>query len=441
MESNQCHTQGTYHTVLTNVIIVTDGQLLTGKAIVIADGGILSIIEQSSIDESLLLESFSSSAIVMDMGNSYCSPGLIDLQVYGSGGVLFGGPSSLEALQQMEQDLCQQGTTGFLATIATNTFEVIHAGLDAAKQHLPHRLGNFWGVHLEGPYISPLKRGAHPEALIRQASFFEVESLLKHTDAGILRMMTLAPERVGRDVLDLLAGHGVIISAGHSNATYSEGIAALGPNKPVQAVTHLFNAMPPMLHREPDMGYIPAIFEQQPYTSIIADGEHVHFSMIGVAKRLLGERLFLITDAVTETSQQQGISPHILQVLPATSSGGMQRRRYVTPDGGLSGSALTMLQAVRNCVVHCSIALPEAINMASLYPAQLLGLAPTPTPPATVTAAVTAPPTTPVAVAAGQQGKKGRVAEGYDADLCIFNDKFEVIATFIAGNIVFRRDS
>jgi N-acetylglucosamine-6-phosphate deacetylase len=209
---------------------------------------------------------------------------------------------------------------------------------------------------------------------------------------GVIKMMTIAPELQDADVVAYLNDHGVIISSGHSNATYTEGKSFL--NNPIKAVTHLFNAMPQMHHREP--GYIPAIFEERPYTSIVADGIHVDFAMVRLAKRELGDKLFLITDAVT-----------------AATEGAYQHQftgdRYVMPDGTLSGSCLTMLKAVQNCVEHVGINLAEAINMASLYPAQLASMT-----------------------------KKGRIAAGHDADMIVFNDNFEVQGTVFKGKYLLK---
>lgn len=200
--------------------------------------------------------------------------------------------------------------------------------------------------------------------------------------------MTIAPELQDQEVIDYLHQNGVILSSGHSNATYAEGKAFL--NKPIPAVTHLYNAMPQMHHREP--GYIPAIFEEKPYTSVVADGIHVDFAMIRLAKRELGNKLFLITDAVTSTNV-------------GTYQHQFTGDRYVMPDGTLSGSCLTMLQAAANCVNHVDIELAEAINMASLYPAQLAKL-----------------------------DKKGKIAKGFDADMIIFDADYKHLGTIFKGD-------
>ena len=286
----------------------------------------------------------------------------------------------------MESDLLSQGTIGFFATIGTNSNEIVEKGIEAAKAYRDVCEGNFWGVHLEGPYLNPIKKGAHPTKYIKKGSLPEVEQWIAMAD-GVIKMMTIAPELQDDEVVAYLNDHGVIISSGHSNASYQEGKTFL--NNPVKAVTHLFNAMPQMHHRDP--GYIPAIFEEKPYTSIVADGIHVDFAMIRLAKRELGDKLFLITDAVT-----------------AATEGTYQHKftgdRYVMPDGTLSGSCLTMLKAVENCVKQAGINLAEAINMASLYPAQLASM------PA-----------------------KGKVAAGFDADLIVFDDCFNVKGTVFKG--------
>lgn len=360
-----------------NLQLISDGTISRGKAIVIDGDKIIDIIDESAIPQD---------ANRIDLQGANVAPGLIDLQIYGSGGKLFGGKPEVEALVQMESDLLSQGTVGFFATIATNSDEIFEQGINVAKAYRGQEKGNFLGLHLEGPFLNPARRGAHPEKYIKKATLELVERWVDMAD-GVIKMMTIAPELQDEAVVNYLNDHGVILSSGHSNATYQQGKSFL--NNAVKAVTHLYNAMPSMHHREP--GYIPAIFEERPYTSIVADGVHVDFTMIRLAKRELGDRLFLITDAVT--SAPEGTYQHQFK-----------GDRYVMPDGTLSGSCLTMLKAVQNCVEFCGIELAEAINMASLYPAQLASL------------------------------NKGRIAPGFDADMVVFNDSFEVLATLFKGN-------
>ena len=366
-------------TALHNLQIISDGQINRGKAILISDGKISGIVAENAIPQD---------AVKKDLQGAFVAPGLIDLQIYGSGGKLFAGKPDEAALEQMENDLLNEGTIGFFATIGTNTNDIVEKGIEVAKAYRSKAKGNFWGMHLEGPYLNPLKRGAHPEKFIKKGTLAEVERWIEMAD-GVIKMMTIAPELQDQEVIDYLNDHGVILSSGHSNATYQQGKSFL--NNPIKAVTHLYNAMPSMHHREP--GYIPAIFEERPYTSIVADGIHVDFVMGRLAKRELGDKLFLITDRVTEVNE-----------------GAYQHRftgdRYVMPDGTLSGSCLTMLKAVQNCVEHLNIPLAEAINMASLYPAQLSGV------------------------------NKGKIQAGFDADLIVFDEGYNVKGTYLTGTQV-----
>ncbi|WCT12720.1 N-acetylglucosamine-6-phosphate deacetylase [Mucilaginibacter jinjuensis] len=356
--------------------LIDNGTITSGKAVLVEDKKIKAVIAESEIP---------ASADKIDLHGAYLAPGMLDLQIYGSGGKLFAGTPEVAALKQLEDDLLKQGTVGFFATIGTNTDEIVEQGIESAKSYRKICNGNFLGLHLEGPFLNPIRKGAHPEEYIQKATLEKVKRWVESAE-GEIKMMTIAPELQDQEVIDYLHAQGVIISSGHSNATYAEGKSFL--NKPIPAVTHLYNAMPSMHHREP--GYIPAIFEEKPYTSIVADGIHVDFAMIRLAKRELGDKLYLITDAVTAATE--GAYKHQ-----------MVNGKYVMPDGTLSGSSLTMLKAVQNCVEHVGIDLAEAINMASLYPAQLAGL------------------------------NKGRISPGFHADLVIFSDTFEVAATCMAG--------
>jgi N-acetylglucosamine-6-phosphate deacetylase len=366
-------------TALHNLQLISGGVIAGGKAVLLSGDKITDIVDDHAIPES---------AKKIDLKGAFLAPGLIDLQIYGSGGKLLSIDTEPAALLQMENDLLKQGTTGFFATISTNTDKVIEQTIEVGRDYRENCRGNFLGLHLEGPFLNPLRNGAHNKDYIKKASLPLVQKWIEMAD-GVIKMMTIAPELQDQEVIDYLHDHGVILSSGHSNATYAEGKSFL--NNPIPAVTHLFNAMPQMHHRNP--GYIPAIFEEKPYTSIVPDGIHVDFVMARLAKRELGDKLFFITDSVTETKH-----------------GPYQHRftgdRYVMPDGTLSGSCLTMLKAVENGVNHFGVDLPEAINMASLYPAQL-----------------------------AKMTQKGRIEAGCDADMIIFNEGFEALGTVFKGEL------
>jgi N-acetylglucosamine-6-phosphate deacetylase len=364
-------------TALHNTRIISAGNIYTGKAILIKNDQIIAVVDETDV---------APDAHKINLNGNYLAPGLIDLQIYGSGTELFAGKPTVSALRQLEDDLINEGTIGFFATIGTNTNEVVEQGIEVAKTYREIARGNFWGLHLEGPYLNEKKKGAHPANLIKKASLAEVKRWVEAAD-GVIAMMTIAPELQDQEVIDYLHQKRIILSSGHSNATYQEGKSFL--NEKIPAVTHLFNAMPQMHHRDP--GYIPAIFEQRPYTSIVNDGVHVDFAMVRMAKHALGNRLFFITDRVTGATE-------------GTYQHQFAGDRFVMPDGTLSGSCLTMLKAVENGVKQVGISLPEAINMASLYPAQL-----------------------------ASRTQHGRVEPGFFADLIAFDDDFNVTGTVFKG--------
>lgn len=367
-------------TALHNATLITDGKKITGSAVLISQNTILDVVPENRIPED---------AKKIDLNGTYLCPGLIDLQIYGGGRFLFGGKPEVAALEEMENVLLEQGCTGFLATIATNNTTVFDLAIDAAKTYRSQSKGAFLGLHFEGPFINAKRKGAHPEKCIKKAIRSQLKTWIDRAD-GEIKMITIAPELQDTDVIAYLHDQNIIISAGHSDASYDQAINFL--NDPIQATTHLFNAMPQMHHRKP--GLIAAIFEKRPFTSIVADGIHVDFAMVRLAKKVLGNKLFLITDAVTATDE--GIYSHQLK-----------GDRYTLPDGTLSGSTLTMLQAVKNCVQQVGIELPEAINMASLYPAQLLK----------------------------SDHLKGKIEKGFDAALIILNKNLDLKGLVFKGKI------
>ena len=324
--------------------IYTGKAYLEGSAVLIQEGVIRGIVPQEAIP---------SAYQVQDVQGHALAPGLIDLQIYGGGGSLFASDCSAQAAGRISKALCATGTTGYYLTLATNTAAVFQQAIEVMHTY---RHPALLGLHFEGPYLHKSKRGAHPEHLIRKAELKELEAWVLAA-SGSLKMITIAPEEVDSRCIRFLEEAEVLVSAGHSNASFQE--AMLGFQAGVRAVTHLFNAMSPLHHRNP--GLAGAVFQHPTAcASIIADGIHVHYEMVDIAKKLLKERLFLITDAV-ETSHS-GIYQHILN-----------GDHFTLPDGTLSGSALSLLQAVKNCVQHTQIDLEEALRMASLYPSNLIG--------------------------------------------------------------------
>ncbi len=329
-------------------------------------------------------------ATIIDAEGAYLTPGFVDLQIYGAGNSLFSADPTVESLTIIEDDLLKKGTTGFLACIATNAPEIFKTCIVAAKEHRK-TAKNCLGIHLEGPFLNPKKLGAHLPEFVHKATLDEVKALLDLGD-GVIKMITIAPELQDDAVINYLIDQRVIVSLGHSDATYTEALDAY--NKGIQTTTHLFNAMSPIHHRAP--GIPTAVFDHPTaMASIIADNEHLNFEVLRFAKKLMGERLFLITDAVTECSK--GAYQHI-----------KTGNKYVMPNGTLSGSALTMPLAVKNCVDYCDIDLPEAIRMGTLYPSKLLK----------------------------QDLFNGKIAKGYRADLTLLDANLNLKKVIFKGNVL-----
>ena len=325
--------------------IFTGESWVKQHAIHVTDGRISGITPISELNSSQVIKSFPGCRII---------PAFIDLQIYGAGGRLLAVYPDQDSLDELVT-YCKQGGAAYcLPTIATNSKDVFFKCIDAVKEYADKEGHAILGLHIEGPWLNPLKRGAHIESLIHSPSLEEVRELLDKGEK-VIKMITLAPEVCSDAVIDLILSRGIIISAGHSNATYVEGMAGFA--KGIRAATHLFNAMSPLHHREP--GLPGAIMDDKNVmASIIPDGHHVDFTLIRMAKKLLGDRLFAITDAVTET--EQGHYPHQFAGDKFESS------------GILSGSALDMIGALKNLVNKAGIGISEAVRMCSLYPARLI---------------------------------------------------------------------
>ncbi|WP_170172620.1 N-acetylglucosamine-6-phosphate deacetylase [Hymenobacter rigui] len=333
--------------LLRNCTIYTGSTVLPHHTLLVKDGLIEAVLPEVAAPADIP---------TVDARGLNVAPGLLDLQVYGAAGQLFSVTPTSEALITLTQHAFRQGTTGVLATMPTNSRDMMRRALEAGREFCREQPG-LLGIHLEGPYINPLKKGAHQAEFIREPTVAEVEELLQ-LGGSILKMITLAPEMAPAAVVTRLREADVVLSAGHSNATYQQATA--GFRQGFSAATHLFNAMSALQGREP--GLVGAVYDSATaYASIIVDGVHCSYDAVRISQKLLGERLFLITDAVTDSEQ-----------------GAYRFRRegnhFVDAQGTLAGSALTLPDSIRNCVQHVGLPLEEALRMASLYPAQVLGL-------------------------------------------------------------------
>ncbi len=330
---------------------IKNGKLFTGNEIFV-DGKVL-LIEGSSIVDIINVIDIPSDAEVVDVAGANIAPGLIDLQIYGAGGFLYAAERSERALEQISKTIMASGTTSYMLTLATNSLDVFRDAMAVAEGYTHPAL---LGLHLEGPYLNSKKRGAHPEELVRPPDQKEIEALLDSKGGDRVKIMTIATEFFDQETIQMLLDRGLVLSAGHSDADSEQAMHAFDAG--VQAATHLFNAMSPLHHRA--AGLPGAIFlHEKVAASIIVDGIHVSYDLVKISKQVMGDRLFLITDAVTTCDT--GIYTHI-----------NKGDHFALPDGTLSGSALTLLQAVGNCVRHVGIPLDEALRMATLYPARVI---------------------------------------------------------------------
>lgn len=322
--------------------LFTGTDWLINHAMVIEDDQVQSIVPIVSLNEA------------PNHHYPYIIPALIDLQIYGAGGQLLSVFPTVEALALLKQYCLKGGAAWFQPTVATNSHEVIYACINAVRQFQQKPNNRCIGLHVEGPWINPEKRGAHLSEYIYQPNKEQVTSLLEY-GKGVITMITLAPEIVSSNLVEFIQSKGIVVSAGHSNADYKTATKAF--NEGITTATHLYNAMSPLQHRAP--GMVGAIFNHPTVNcSIVPDGYHVDFEAIQIAKKQMGERLFAITDAVTET--QTGPYPHQLN-----------GDKYEA-NGILSGSALTMLTCLQKLHFHANIELGEAIRMCSLYPARVI---------------------------------------------------------------------
>ncbi|MFN2438270.1 MAG: N-acetylglucosamine-6-phosphate deacetylase [Chitinophagaceae bacterium] len=324
--------------------IFTGTKWLTDYAILIENGAVAELIPQTQLPENIPVKKY----------EGFFAPAFIDLQIYGAHKELLAVYPEPETLSQMQSYCAGGGAVQFLPTVATNTKEVFYKCIDAVRQYWQEQGKGVYGLHFEGPWINEEKRGAHVKELIHSPLKDEVTELLEY-GKGVIKMITLAPEVCSDEVLELITSYDIIISAGHSNLEYGRAMQYF--DNGITTITHLYNAMSPLHHRSP--GIVGAAFmHNKVMSSIIADGHHVDFSAIKIAKEVMKERLFVITDAVTETDK--GHYQHQLN-----------GDKYEC-NGVLSGSALTMHSSFVNLVKNAGIETAEALRMCSLYPAQVI---------------------------------------------------------------------
>ncbi|MBN3200484.1 N-acetylglucosamine-6-phosphate deacetylase [Pectobacterium brasiliense] len=376
---------------LTHSRIFTGHQILDNHAVVIADGLIERVCPLAELPAGIEQH---------DLSGAFLAPGFIDLQLNGCGGVQFNDSLdtiSVKTLEIMQKANERSGCTSFLPTLITSSDAFMKHSIDVMRDWLAQNKHQALGLHLEGPWLNVLKKGTHDPAFIRKPTQELVDFLCANADA--ITKITLAPEEVEPSVIRQLTAAGIIVSAGHSNATWEQ--AKLGFAAGIRFATHLFNAMPYLTGREP--GLVGAIYDApEVYCGIIADGRHVDWANIRNSKRIKGDKLVLVTDATAPAGAD------IDQFIFAGKTIYYRDGICVDEHGTLSGSALTMIDAVRNSVEHAGIALDEAIRMATLYPARAIGV----------------------------DKQLGSIESGKVANLTVFDRDYHILKTFVNGNPV-----
>lgn len=370
---------------LTNCKVYTGSDVLTGHAVIIDADTIHAIIPEENLPSDIERQ---------DLNGANLSPGFIDLQLNGCGGVMFNDEITADTIHTMHQANLKSGCTSFLPTLITSSDDNMRQAIAAERDYRQKYSNHSLGLHLEGPYLNIERKGIHNVDFIRESDEAMIDFMCQNSD--VITKVTLAPENNNPQHIEKLAQAGIVVSIGHTNATYQE--ARKGFEAGITFATHLFNAMTPMQGREP--GVVGAIFDTpEVYAGIIADGFHVDYANIRIAHKIKGEKLVLVTDATAPAGTEMDYFIFVGKKVYYRDG------KCIDENGTLGGSALTMIEAVQNTVEHVGIALDEALRMATLYPAKAIGV----------------------------DHKLGRIKQGMIANLTVFDRDFNVKATVVNG--------
>jgi N-acetylglucosamine-6-phosphate deacetylase len=374
-------------TALINGRVLTDSGLVEGRSVLVERGRILDVVHAT--------DPRCAQAEPRDLGGQLLLPGFIDLQVNGGGGVLFNDAPSVDVIREIGKAHRKFGTTGFLPTLISADLDVVAKAIEAAQNALTLGVPGVLGIHIEGPFLNVERKGIHDPGKIRELDPAGI-ALLTSLRGG-RTLVTLAPEMTTPEMIRKLVTAGVVVSAGHTNATYLQIRAALGQG--LTGFTHLFNAMSQLTGREP--GVVGAALDDaDSWCGIIVDGEHTDPVVLRIAMRCKRrDRFMLVTDAMPSVGTD--IRSFNLQGRRITVLGNL----CLDEDGRLAGANIDMASCVRNAMTLLGLPLSEAVRMASLYPAQFMGLA----------------------------QELGRIAPGYRANFVLADEQIKVLDTWIDG--------
>ncbi len=369
----------------TNGVIYTAKEVLYGHAVVVENDRIKAVVREEALPEDLQR---------IDLKGNNLTAGFIDLQLNGCGGVMFNEDISVRTLEIMQETNLKSGTTSYLPTFITSPDEGMKSAVNIMRDYLAQYQNQALGLHLEGPYLSREKKGVHREEYIREISPEMKDFLCANAD--VITKITLAAENPTARYIAEFVKCGIIVSIGHSNATYEVAQQAIADG--VGFATHLHNAMSPVGSGRA-MGVVGAVLDSDIYAGIIVDGLHVDFGNVRIAKKAKGDKLCIVTDAVAAAGADIDSFVFVGKTVYVRDG------KCYDANGTLGGAAITMIESVQNAVKEVGIPLDETLRMCNYYPAKAIGV----------------------------DDKLGSIEAGKIANLTVFSHDFKIIGTAVNG--------
>jgi len=382
-------------TTLTGARIFDGHQFLDNFAVVIKNGLIETLLpeEQAPTDSAQQI-----------LSGGILAPGFIDLQVNGGGGYLFNNTPTIDTLKAMVAGHRSKGTTSMTPTLISDSREQHQLGLNTVCKAMEQQLEGILGIHIEGPFFNPLKRGTHKPDYIRPLAEDDIQwfteqagETLNIAKNNTVAIVTLAPEQTQKGQIQKLNQAGFLVCAGHTDASHQQVVDALSEG--LTGFTHLFNAMRPMTARDPGVVGV-ALADSDSWCGVIADGHHVHPLSLQVALNAKETgKIYLVSDAMATVGSEHSSFTLYDEIISEDQG------RLINAEGRLAGSAIGMIDAVAYCHQQMQLPLAECLRMASLYPAQFIQRA----------------------------DQLGRIRKGYCANLVHFSNELQVCQTWING--------
>jgi N-acetylglucosamine-6-phosphate deacetylase len=383
---------------ITNIRIITPFRIVEPGFIVVSKK---KIVNMGKMQDS----SFPEGIHVYDLKGYTVTPGFVDLLVHGGYGAGFADDTE-ESIPTISNFFFQHGTTGLLASLFSKKMPMLKKDMNRIADYIDaHKDTNVWGIHMEGPFINPKIKGAHKTEYLWEPNV-DMWNELNESSRGQIKIMTISPEIPGNmEIIRTAASQGVVPSIGHTLAMYEDIEKAI--DNGAAHITHMFNAMRPFHHREAGI-MVAALMKSELKVELIADGIHVHPTVMQLLYNIKGGGgIILVTDAIRASGMPDGEYHFMDQKII------VKKKRAFLENNTLAGSTLTMEDAVRTMVIDVGVPITDAVRMASLNGAKVLGV----------------------------EHKKGILAVGKDADLVILDDKFTVHATIYEGKFKYKRDT